>query len=323
MVLGRLSAEAGNQIRRDRTIGHAPANGRHPLQIPGPGIFPVHRGEHPVATRLRRQMDRPTHVGMRSHHLDQPIAQVLGVRCGETHPEQRRHARHPFHESGKVDSLFGPLHPTVGVDVLPQQRHLPITGIEQLPRLAQNGLRIAAALPAPRIGHHTIGTEVIASAHDGDECAHAVAVEAHGSYIAVGLLLRQLHVHSVTACRCHRHQPGQIAIGVGTGYHIHDGFAFEQLLPQPFGHAPHDAHHQSLAGPFITVELPEPSPYTLLGIVAYGTRIHQNDIGLRDLFGIAIPLVLHDGNENLAVADIHLAAVCFYIEPLPVTGKRP
>ena len=120
-----------------------------------------------------------------------------------------------------------------------------------------------------------------------------------------------------------RDQPRQLAIGVGTGHHIHDGFPFEQLLPESLGHTPHNPYDEPLAGPFVTVELPKSAPYPLFGIVADGTGIHQNDIGLRNILRITVSFVLHDGNEDFAVADIHLAPVCLHIEPLPVPGKRP
>ena len=49
----------------------------------------------------------------------------------------------------------------------------------------------------------------------------------------------------------------------------------------------------------------------LLGIVADRAGVDQDDIGLTDILGVHVSLPLHQGDHDLRVADIHLAAVGF------------
>ena len=53
----------------------------------------------------------------------------------------------------------------VGVDILPQQGDVLVTGGNQFPDLLQNALGITAALPAPDIGYDSVGTEIVAAVH--------------------------------------------------------------------------------------------------------------------------------------------------------------
>ena len=62
----------------------------------------------------------------------------------------------------------------VGVDILPQQGDVLVTGGNQFPDLLQNALGITAALPAPDIGYDAVGTEIVAAVHDADPCLHAL-----------------------------------------------------------------------------------------------------------------------------------------------------
>ena len=56
----------------------------------------------------------------------------------------------------------------VGIDVLAQQGDVTAAAFHQLFHLGNDILRLAAPLPAPDIGHDTIGTEVVAAVHDAD-----------------------------------------------------------------------------------------------------------------------------------------------------------
>ncbi len=49
---------------------------------------------------------------------------------------------------------------------MPQKSYILVPHCYKAPRLVQHGLRPAAALPAPDIGHYAVGTEVIAPVHD-------------------------------------------------------------------------------------------------------------------------------------------------------------
>ena len=61
----------------------------------------------------------------------------------------------------------------------------------------------------------------------------------------------------------------------------------------------------------------------LLGIVADRAGVDQDDIGLADLLRIDVTLPLHDGDDRLGVADVHLAAVGLDKKFAPRTLERP
>ena len=251
-------------------------------------------------------MDRTADIGHFGHDLQQAVADVLGVRRGETHAQQGRDGGHAAHQTGKVH-----LAEAVGVDILAQQCHLAVAVPEQCPDLRENGFGIAAAFAAAGIGHHAVGAEVVAAAHDGDEGAHAVAVEPHGSDLGIGLLGREQDIDALAARFGFAHKPGQVAVGVRPGHDIDAVRSFDQLLLQALGHTADDAHDQSGVGPAVAFHLGQTAPDALFGIVADRTGVDQDNVRLVDPVGIYVPLALHHGDHDLGVADIHLAAVGF------------
>ena len=207
--------------------------------------------------------------------------------------------------------------------VLPQQRHLAVAVLEKAPHLGDDGLRIAAPLAAPGIGHHAVGTEVVASAHDRHEGAHAVAVETHGSDLGIGLLGREQHVDALAAGLGLADQARQIAVGVGPGHDIDAVGPFDQLFAQTLGHAADDAHHQPRTFAPVALHLGQPAPDALLGVVADRTGVDEYDIGLVDPVRIDVTLALHDGDDRLGVADVHLTAVGLDEQPASRSFERP
>lgn len=200
---------------------------------------------------------------------------------------------------------------TIRIDVLSQQRHLPVTVLEQAAGFVQNSLRIAAALHAPRIRHHAVRTIVVAPAHDGDITAHAVAIEPHGSDFGVGFLAGKQDIDAPAPFARFAHQAGQVAVRIRTGDDIHGVLPFEQPFPQTFGHTTDNTDEHSRPAAAQMSHLPQTPPNALFGIISDRTGIDQNDIRLLDLVGIDIALLLHDRNDDFRIADVHLTAVCF------------
>lgn len=168
------------------------------------GVLAVHTPEHRRGARLCGQVDRAADVGHRGHDLQQAVAHVLGVRRGEAHAQRRRNRRHEAHQFGEVH-LAG----LVRIDVLPQQRHFAVSVLEERAGLRDDRLRVAAPFAAAGIGHHAVGTEIIASAHDGHIGAHAVAVEPHGGDLGIGLLRGEQDVHALPPASASRTRRGR------------------------------------------------------------------------------------------------------------------
>jgi hypothetical protein len=57
--------------------------------------------------------------------------------------------------------------------------------------------------------------------------------------------------------------------------------------------------------------LSQTTPNALLGIVANRAGVNKDYIRLLNLIGVEVTLLLHYGNHNLGVADIHLTTVGF------------
>ena len=70
-------------------------------------------------------------------------------------------------------------------------------------------------------------------------------------------------------------------------------------------------HHQPRTLAPVTLHLGQPAPDALLGVVADRAGVYQDDVRLGDPLRIDIPFALHEGDDDLRVADVHLAAVGF------------
>ena len=175
-------------------------------------------------------------VGMGGDCLERGVAHVLGMRGGEAdthvgsrfghHPQERREIYRLFFFAGII---------AVTVHVLSQQSHFLISAGTQVGELAQDAFRFARAFPPPGVGHDAIGTEIVASAHYGDESAHS-GTDAARNDVAVSLCGRQLYIDGFPAGLCRGHEFWYIEIGVGAGHQVH-AMALNEFILHPFGHA--------------------------------------------------------------------------------------
>ena len=176
---------------------------------------------------------------------------------------------------------------------------------------------IPGALGAAGIGHYAVGTDVVASPHDGDEGRNAVLVRAHRRNVRVGLVPGKEDVYLRADCF---QQAGEGTVGVRPCDQIHLS-GIQQLVFQAFRHAPHDAHHEP--GTFFPelVEYVQPSPDALLGIVADAAGVGHHQIGLFHDFRARVPGLPEDGKNDFGVIDVHLAPVCLNIGFLHIACK--
>ncbi len=126
-------------------------------------------------------------------NVEEIFAAVLRVARRVPDPELRAEERDPIQQLREVDGVAVRVH-AVRVDVLAEDRHLLVAGVDQLADLVQDAGDGAAPLAAPRERHDAEGAHVVAPAHDRDERAHAVRVVADGREVGVGLFARELDV---------------------------------------------------------------------------------------------------------------------------------
>ena len=196
MVVVGLGTEPGDQVGRNRTPGQDAADRFDAPQIPLARIFPVHQFKHPRTAGLGGQMDRPAEVRITRHGVQHFIAEVFRMRSRKTDPQFRVDRCHGAEQVGKSGNRF-PVLPTVRIDILPQEGNFAVTAVEQFARLAQDRLRIAAALRSARVRDHTVRTHVVTTAHNRNVSTHAVLIEPDRRDFGISLLARQQHIDSL------------------------------------------------------------------------------------------------------------------------------
>ena len=262
-------------------------------------------------------MDRTADILLRGHHLEQFIAHILRVRRCKADTQQGRDVGHTAHQLRKID-----LTPAVGVHVLTQERHLAVAILEKGASLCYDRLCIATALTTARVGHHAVGAEVVATAHDRDKATHTVLVDAHRCNLAVGLFRGEEDIDALRTRLGSLQQIRKVAIGIRTGHYIDTRLGLQERLVQTLGHATHDAHHKARLLLLQATHLGETSPDALLGIVANRTGVDQNHIGLGLRLGVAVAVLLENRDDNLRIAHIHLTAVGLDKELATLTHQR-
>ena len=313
-VFLRFVVKSGEKVGGDAAVGDAAAYRLDAAEIPLAGVFSVHGLEHAVAPRLHRQVDMLADIGVSGNHFYRVVAHVLGVGGGEAHAHIESRLGHGGEQRGKIGhgAVGGGV--AVAVDVLPQQGHFAKSALPEVGHLAQDALQLAAALAPAGVRHYAVGTEVVAPAHDAHESAHAVAADAAGDHVAVGLGGTEGHIDGLFTGLYGRDEIGKVEIGVGTGHEVHPVVADERIF-HTLGHTPYHSYYQP--APFAAAQRPEilqAREDLLLGVVADGAGVEDHGIGLLGALHGLVPGDTHNRGHHLAVGHIHLAAICLYIQ---------
>ena len=179
----RFAGEADDHVAGEHQLRHHPPGVGDQLQILFHIIGAVHGAEHPVAAGLHRQVQLPGHMAAGSHHVEQLVAGVLRLGGHKADKVVALDLIQRRQQVGKVVADAQIL--AVGVDVLPQQGDLLEALGHKAAHLIDDPLRVAAALPAPDVGHDAVGTEVVAAVHDGHPRAGA-SLPHHGHALGDG-----------------------------------------------------------------------------------------------------------------------------------------
>ena len=140
-----------------------------------------------------------------------------------------------------------------------------------------------------------------------------LAAQAFGHYVAVGFRNGEFDVHGFDAGFGLSNEVGQREISVGTGNKI-GMMTFEKFLLYAFSHTAQNAYDETAAFPAQSVEGFKTVYDLLLRIVAHGTGVEEYGIGLIKCFTRFVACHTHDRGHHLAVSNIHLAAVGFYVK---------
>ena len=245
VVFFRLGMETGKYIRRQTAVGNDTADSIYTLQIPFTGILTVHQFQDTAASALHGQVDMLAHIGHFRNNLQGFIAHILGVRSSEADAYARCRLCYGAQQHRESDNLPVRLLKTVRVDILPQQGHFLIAFSHQIRHFIQDTFHITAAFPSARIGDDAVGTEVIATAHDGDKAGDVVAADTRRYHIAVGLRCGQLHVNGFLTGFHSRNQIGQAEISIRPHHQV-DMVVRNQVVLDTFRHTSQHTDNQIL-----------------------------------------------------------------------------
>ena len=204
--------------------------------------------------------------------------------------------------------------PFVAVDVLAEQRHFAVARIKQLMGFSYNALRVSAALAASGERNHTETAHVVAAPHNADERRNAIRIQPHRADFRVGLLSTQQHVDRLLPAVNLINEVGNVAVRIRADHQIHEFLLFEQRLFQPFRHASEYTHHQFRPVLLRFFELAQTGAHALLGVLADGTGIQEDQIRLFFIPRGRESRFVEDACHNLRIAEVHLAAIALQIE---------
>ena len=233
--------------------------------------------------------------------------------CGIADAELRTDQCHLLQQVGEVDHRIIGIFPVIGIHVLAEERNLLIAGLKDLAGFPDDGLGVAGTFGASGIRDDTVGTDIVAAAHDRNEGGYAVLVDPDRADVAVGLFMgkEDIDLRTVRSHVTQQLRKGPVGIRAGDQVYLP---AVQQGILETLRHAADDADDHVRTGFFLLAEHLDPPPDPLFGIIPYREGIGQDHIGLVHVFRPHIPLVRQDGEDHFRVIHIHLAAIGFNIQ---------
>lgn len=245
------------------------------------------------------------HGGRLGHRLDDVVGERGGVGAGEADPlEPRDRARGPQQlAEGETVAEFD----SVGVDVLTQQGDLDGSVVDERLHLGEHVAGPAVLLLAAKRGHDAEGAGVVAADGDGDPPAVGGLSSRgkRGGEDVEGLEDLELGLTVVPRAL---EQRGQRSHVVGAEHDVDPGRLLEDdrlvLLREAPAHG--DLHPGVL--PLDGGELAEVAVQPVVGVLAHGAGVDDDDVGLLTL-GANVARGFERAAETLGIVHVHLTAV--------------
>ena len=240
--------------------------------------------------------------------VDQPFGELARVRGGVADALDAGDVVDVVEQRGKVGRGVEAFHlAQVGVDVLAQQRHFLHALFGQGDHVGQHVLEGAGDFLTTGVRHHAEAAVLAAAFHDGDEGAGA-----HLARRRQGVELLDLGKTDVDLGMAGLATPvdefGQAVQGLRAEDHVDKGGAREDGLAFLTGHAAAHADDQLGAGRLHGPEVAQVGEDLLLGLLADGTGVEQDDVGLVRVVGQLGALGLgQQVGHPFAVVGVHLA----------------
>ena len=166
----RLAGEADDEIRGERNLGPLGAqlpDGRLVLQR---RVAALHRRQHPVGTRLHRQVEVRDELADPAVDSDEPGRHLLRMRRRVADALDAGNLGDVLDQCRQIGELPGAAHrPAIRVHVLPEQRDFHDALVGEVGHLGQHVVERPRDLLAARVGHDAETAVLAAPLHDRHE----------------------------------------------------------------------------------------------------------------------------------------------------------
>ena len=303
-----LAGKAHDEVGGESDAGAGGAQATHDGTVFQCRVAALHGGQDAVGARLHGQVYQRRQLGQPGVGVDQPFGELARVRGGVADALDARDVVDVVEQRGKVGRGVEAFHlAQVGVDVLAQQRHFLHALFGQGDHVGQHVLEGAGDLLAAGVRHHAEAAVLAAAFHDGDEGAgaHLARWRQGVELLDLGKADVDLRVARLSASV---DEFGQAVQGLRAEDHVDKGRARNDGLAFLAGHAAAHADDQFGSGRLHGPEVAQVGEDLLLGLLADGTGVEQDDVGLVRVVGQLGALGLgQQVGHPFAVVGVHLA----------------
>ena len=252
---------------------------------------------------------------------DQRVIQIARVTRGVAQPRNARDPGDARDEARERPFRAVRSGAVIGVDVLPDQRHLAHAGPRQTFDLRDDLGDRARYLGAAGIRHDAEAAELVAAFLDGDERAHAARADrlaARGREEVELVLDRKRGVDDAALALRLCQEFRQTVIVLRPDHEVDHRGAAKNFLAFRLGDAAgHGNEHATLGAGRGLAQLAHPAELgkDLLGrLLADVTGIEDDEVGVFRLGGLDEAMRRQDVRHTMGIVDVHLAAVGFDVE---------
>jgi hypothetical protein len=306
-----LAGEADDHVAGDGDVALGGVDPAHALEVPVAGVLAGHGLENGGGAGLDREMDVVAEGGGGVDGLDDVAGEVAGVRGGEADAADAWEFTNGDEEFGERHAARGV---AVGVDVLAEELDLGEAEVDHLAGFDEDGGGGAGALFPAGVGDNAVGAELVAALDDGDVSAVRVGTGGEvGLEGEVGLAVVEAGDAGFASFEAGEHV-GQVAVGGGARDQRDVGGLLEDALAFLLGYAAEDGELFAFA--LETLVLVEAVEDLLLGLVADGAGVVEDQAGVGLVLDAGVALLLERADDFFGVMGVHLAAEGFDIEGL-------
>ena len=154
----RLAGESDDHVGPEPESGHRLHRPVRKLAVVPKGVAAAHPGQHAVVAALHRKVEIAAERSAFRHAFEEAVLDGGGLDRGDPDPLHPRNLLEPVRNVGERPSPA-----PVAPDVDPGEHELPVAGLGQFLRLADQVVEAPAALPAARVGNDAERAEEVAA----------------------------------------------------------------------------------------------------------------------------------------------------------------